>query len=143
MIAAQHNCEGLLRIFLPDDMVTVNLEVMTLTGVYVHKRGRNCIQKRYFPWNEENTPLHKFLKKVRETQGEKCRKFLELLLDQDLVPNFRPKSPCKCSKLAKPANGQNIQISSKQGDSNSDNTQDRQNIDGNIPITVRKMLVQT
>ena len=30
MIAAQHNCEGLLKFILPDDMVTVNLEVMTL-----------------------------------------------------------------------------------------------------------------
>ena len=93
MIAAQHNCEGLLRIILPDDMVTVNLEVMTLTGVHVYTRDRNCIEKRYFPWNEENTPPHKFLKKVRETQGEKSGEVLESLLDQDLVPNFRPKSP--------------------------------------------------
>ena len=39
MIAAQHNCKGLLRIILPDDTVTVNLEVMTLTG-------DSCVQKR-------------------------------------------------------------------------------------------------
>ena len=69
MIAAQHNFEGLLRIILPDDMVTVNLEVMTLTVVHMYKRDMNCIEKGYFPWNEENTPPHEFLKKVRETQG--------------------------------------------------------------------------
>ena len=108
MLAAQHNCKGLLRIILADDMVTVNLEVMTLTGVHVYKRDRNCIEKRFFPWNEENTPSHEFFKKVRETQWEKSREFLESLLDHDLVPNFRPKSPCKCPKLAKPADSQNI-----------------------------------
>ena len=138
MIAAQHTCKGLLRIILPDDMVTVNLEVMTLTGVHVYKRDSNCIEKRYFPWNEENTPPHSFMKKVRETQRDKFREFLESLLD-DLVPNSRPKSLCKCPKLA---NSQNAQISSKQGTSNSDNTQGRQNINDNISITVRKMQVQ-
>ena len=46
MTAAQHNCEGLLRIILPGDTVTVNLEVMTFTGVHVYKRDRNCIEKR-------------------------------------------------------------------------------------------------
>ena len=103
MITAQHNCKGLLRIILPDDMVAVNLEAMTLTRGHVYKRDRNCMKKRYFLWNEENIPPHEFLKKVRETQGEKFREFLELLLDQDLVPNFRPTFPCKCPKLAKPA----------------------------------------
>ena len=32
MIAAQHNSEGLLKFILPDNMVTVDVEVMTLTG---------------------------------------------------------------------------------------------------------------
>ena len=45
MIAAQHNCEGLLKIILPDDTVTIDLEVMILTGVQVYKRDRNCIEK--------------------------------------------------------------------------------------------------
>ena len=62
------------------------------------KADRNCIEKRYFPCNnEENTPPHEFLKKVRETQGEKSKEFLETLLDQSLVPNFRPNSPCEMS----------------------------------------------
>ena len=34
MIAAQHNCEGLLKFILPDDTVTIDLEVMTMTRVH-------------------------------------------------------------------------------------------------------------
>ena len=44
VIAAQHNCKGLLKFILPDDTVTVDLEVMTLTGVHVYKRDRNSIK---------------------------------------------------------------------------------------------------
>ena len=106
------------------------------------KETEIVLKRDFFPWNEENTPPHEFLKKVRETQGEKSGEFLESLLDQDLVPNFRPKSPCKCPKLAKPADTQNTQITSKQGTSNSENTQGRQNINDIIPITVRKMQAQ-
>ena len=39
--------------------------------------------------------------------------FLESLLDQDLEPNFRPKSPCKCPKLAKAVDKQKAQPASK------------------------------
>ena len=95
MIAVQHNCEGLLKFILPDDMVTVDLEVMTLTGIHIYRRDRNCSEKCFLPWSKENTPPPMFLKKVKETQGERS------ILDQNLEPNFRPKPPCKCPKLAK------------------------------------------
>ena len=71
MMAAQHNWEGLLKFILSDDMVTVNLEVMTLTGVHIYKKDRNCSEKSVIPWSEENTPPTAFLKKVKETQGER------------------------------------------------------------------------
>ena len=64
MTAAQHICEGLLN-----DTLTVDLEVMTLTRVHVYKRDKNCIEKLFFPWSEQNTPLPEFLRKVREIQG--------------------------------------------------------------------------
>ena len=67
MIAAQHNCEGLLKFILPDNMVTVDLEVMSLTGVHVYRRDRNCTEKRFSHWSKENTPPPEFLRKVRET----------------------------------------------------------------------------
>ena len=36
MMAAQHNYEGLLKFILPDDTVTVNMEVMTLTKIHIY-----------------------------------------------------------------------------------------------------------
>ena len=49
LIAAQHTCKGLLNFILPDDTVTVDLEVMTLTGVHVHRKDGNSVEKRFFP----------------------------------------------------------------------------------------------
>ena len=48
MIAAQHNCKGLLNFILLDNTVTVKLEVMTLTGVYIYRKDRNCLRKVLF-----------------------------------------------------------------------------------------------
>ena len=81
-------------------MVTVDLEVMTLTGVHVYRKDRNCSEKRFLPWSKENTAPPEFLRKVRETQGERSKEFLESILDQGLEPNFRPKPPCKYPELA-------------------------------------------
>ena len=49
MMADQHNCKGLLKFILPDDTVTVDLEVMTLTGVHVYRKDRNCSEKKVSP----------------------------------------------------------------------------------------------
>ena len=102
MIAAQHNCEGLLKFILPD----VNLEVMTLTGVHIYRSDRNCSEKSFIPCSEENTPCLAFLKRVKEIQGENSKEFFKSILVHDLEPNFKPKQPCKCPKLAKLANSQ-------------------------------------
>ena len=66
MMAVQHSCEGLLRFILPDDTVTVDMEVMTLTGVHVFRQDKHSSEKGFIPWSEENTPPA-FLKGVRET----------------------------------------------------------------------------
>ena len=92
LIATQHTCEGLLKFILPDDTVTVDLEVMTFTGNRVYKKDRNSFEKRFFSWSEENTHNQEFLRKVRETQGQRMKEFLGSLLGQDLVPNLWPKS---------------------------------------------------
>ena len=70
------------------------------------------------------------------------KEFLESLLDQDLEPHCRPKSPCKCPKLAKIVDKQKAQQASKHKAPNSDSSQERQaTTDNNIPLTVRKMQV--
>ena len=99
LIVAQHNCKELLKFILPDDMATVDLEVMTLTGAYVYKRDKNCIEKRFLPWSKENTLPPEFLRKVRETQGQRTKEFLDSLLDQDLVPKFSQNLPVNVLNL--------------------------------------------
>ena len=51
-------------------MGTVDLEVMTFTGVHVYRKDRNNIEKRFFPWIEKNIPPQDFLRKVREIQRQ-------------------------------------------------------------------------
>ena len=101
MIAAQHTCEGHLKFIFPDDTMTVDLEVMTLSGVHVYRGDKKCSEKQFFPWSEENIPPPEFLRIVRETQGKRNKEFLESLLNQELIPYFRPKSPHKCPNFAK------------------------------------------
>ena len=140
LIAAQHTCKGLLKFILPNDTVTIDLEVMTLTGVHVYRKDRNCVEKRFFPWGEENTPPPEFLRKVRETQGQKTKEVLGSLLNQDLVPNFWPNSPCKCPSFAKLVDKHKAQLASKHKTPNSDSSQDKHvTTDDNIPVVVRKM----
>ena len=123
--------------------MTVDLKVITLTGDHVYKRDKNCIEKWFFPWNKENTPPPEFLREVRETQGQGKKDFLESLLKQDLVPNFRPKSPSKCSNFAKLMDKHKTQLASNIKVPTSDSSQDRHvTTNDNIPVTVRKMQTQ-
>ena len=64
---------------------------------------------------------------------------MESILDQDLEPNFRPKPPCKCPKLAILANSQLTKEIDKQMTPTSDN---RQTTNDNILSTIRKMQSQ-
>ena len=43
-ITVQHTCKGLLKFILHDDS-EIDLEVMTLTGVQVYRKDRNCVEK--------------------------------------------------------------------------------------------------
>ena len=81
MMAVPHSCEGLLRFILPDDTVTIDMEVMTLKGVHIFKQDKHSSEKSFIPWSEENTPLPAFLKTVRETQTNNPKEFLESVLD--------------------------------------------------------------
>ena len=42
MMVIQHNCEGLLRFILPDDTVSVDMQIMTLKRVHF-----------FIPWSED------------------------------------------------------------------------------------------
>ena len=87
-MAAQHNCDGLLKFILLDDTVTVDMEVMTLTGVHIFRQDKHSSETSFIPWSKENMPPLAFLKMVRETQTKKSKEYLESILDQDLITKF-------------------------------------------------------
>ena len=49
LITVQHTCKGLLKFILPKDTVTVDLEVIILTGVHIYKKDKNNLGKQFFP----------------------------------------------------------------------------------------------
>ena len=119
---------------------------MTLTGAHIYRKERNCSKKSFIPWSKESTPPPAFLKRGKETQAEKSREFLESILDHNLEPNFRPKQPCKCPKLAKLANSQLAKELNLQTVTTSDNRETANDniptVNDNISLTVRNMEAQ-
>ena len=109
MTISQHICKGLLRFILPEDTVTVDMEVMTLKGIYIFRQDKHSNEKTYIPWSEDHKPPSSFLKRLKETQGKPSRDFLESVMDQNLEPNYRPRHYCTCPKVAKLSNIQVIQ----------------------------------
>ena len=84
MMIIQHSCEGLLRFVVPDDTVTVDMEIMTLKGMHIFKQDKNSGEKTFIPWSEDNKPPSSFLKRVRETQKTTSKEFVESVLYQEL-----------------------------------------------------------
>ena len=66
MMAAQHTCEGLLKFILPDDIVTVDMELMTLTEVHIFRQDKHSSEKSFIPWSKENTPPPAYLKRLEK-----------------------------------------------------------------------------
>ena len=124
LIAAQHTCKGLLKYILPNDMMTVDLAVMTLTGVHNYKKDKNNVENDFSLGVKRICLLQNFLRKVKETQRQRAEDFLGTLLNQDLEPNFWPKAPCTCPSFSKLTNSQEA---SRPGNSQEGH---------NIPLTV-------
>ena len=109
MTVVHHTCEGFLRFVLPDDTVTVDMEVMTLKGIHIFWQDKNSNEKTFIPWCEHNKPPSSFLKRLRKSQDKPTKEFLESMLDRNLEANFIPKTACKCPKIAKMSDGELIQ----------------------------------
>ena len=67
--------KGLLTFILLKDMVTVDLEVMTLTGVHVYKKGKNNLNKWLLPWSKKICLLQIFGKGERNPKTGDIRIF--------------------------------------------------------------------
>ena len=81
---------------------------MTLKGIHIFQQDKHSNEKMFIPWSDHNKPPSSFLKRLRDTQGTLCKEFLETLVDKNLDKNFRPKTPCKCPKVAKMLDGEVI-----------------------------------
>ena len=109
MTVVHHTCEGFLRFVLPEDTVTVDMEVMTSKGIHISQQDKNSNEKTFIPWSEHNKPPSSFLKWLRETQDKPTKEFLESMLDRNLEANVRPKTACKCPKIARMSDSKLIQ----------------------------------
>ena len=101
MTVVHHPCKGFLKFVLPEDTVTVDMEVMTLNGIHIFQQDKYSNEKTFIPWNDHNKPPSCFLKRLRDTQGTPSKEILETLVDRNLNENFRPKTPYKCPKIAR------------------------------------------
>ena len=82
MMVIQCGCERLLRCIVPDDTVTVDMEIMTLKDIHIFKQDKSSSEKTFIPWSEDIKHPSSFLKRVRETQKNTSKEFLESVLDQ-------------------------------------------------------------
>ena len=101
MTVIHHQCEGFLKFVVPEDTVTIDMEVMTLKGIHIFWQDKHSNEKTFIPWSDHNKPPSSFLKRLRDTQGTPSKEFLETIVDRNLDKSFRPKTPCKCPKVAK------------------------------------------
>ena len=63
MTVIHHPYKGFLKFVLPEDTVTVDMEVMTLKGIHIFWQDKHSNEKLFIPWSEHNnSPL-------RDTQG--------------------------------------------------------------------------
>ena len=60
MMVIQHGCEGLLRFIVPDNTVTVDMEIMTLNGIHIFKHDKNSSEKPLSPKVKIISPHHHF-----------------------------------------------------------------------------------
>ena len=101
MTVIHHQCKGFLKFVIPEDTMAVDREVMTLKGIHIFRQDKHSDEKTFIPWSDHNKPPSSFLNRLRNTQGTPSKEFLEMLVDRNLDGKFRPKTPCKCPKVAR------------------------------------------
>ena len=66
MTVFHHQCEGFLKFVLkfelPEDPVTVDMEIMTLKGIHIFWQDKHSNEKMFIPWSEHNKHPSSFLK---------------------------------------------------------------------------------
>ena len=49
MTVVHHQCEGFLKFVIPEDSMTIDMEVMTLKGIHIFRQDRNSNEKTFIP----------------------------------------------------------------------------------------------
>ena len=70
MTIVHHTCEGFLTFVLPEDTVSVDMEVMTLKGIHILRQDKNSNEKIFIPWSEHNKPPSSFLKDLKRNSRQ-------------------------------------------------------------------------
>ena len=70
-----------LKVTLPADSVTVDIDVKTLKGKYTYSLNNNYTDLSFTPWIEDHGPSETFLKIVREMQIEPNSYYLETVMN--------------------------------------------------------------
>ena len=101
MAVVHHQCKGFLKFLIPEDTITIDMEVMTLKGIYIFWQDRHSNEKTFIPWSDHNKPPSSFLKRLRDTQGTTSKEFLEMLVGRNLDENSDLRSLVNAPKLQK------------------------------------------
>ena len=75
MTIIHHTCEGFLKFVLPEDTVTVDMEVMTLKGIHIFQQDKNSKEKTFIPWSEHNKPSSSFWKDLGKFKTNLLKNF--------------------------------------------------------------------
>ena len=49
MTVVHHTCEGFPRFVLPEDTMTVDMEIMTLKGIHIFWQDKNSKREDFYP----------------------------------------------------------------------------------------------
>ena len=66
MTVIHHQCKGFLKFVIPEDTMTVDMEVMTLKGIHIFRQDKHSNEKTFIPWSDHNKPPSSLFK---ETNG--------------------------------------------------------------------------
>ena len=66
MTVIHHQCKGFLKFVIPEDTVTVDMEVMTLKGIHIFRQDKHSNEKKLsFLGDDHSKPPSSFLKRLK------------------------------------------------------------------------------
>ena len=54
MPVVHHQCERFLKFVVPEDTMTIDMEVMTMKGVPIFQQDTHSNEEMFIPWSDHN-----------------------------------------------------------------------------------------